>query len=174
MNYECPWYGNEWGKGRERCEVSGPLGRCFMLMRVFRAEESIAEVHPPRSGGRLASGTLAIKNFRADNAMLSIEPWSVACGDLSKLTLAYLDCDVWGYNNGKVLNGWSTYTRNFCVLWSLDREVMFGRSSARGSKALWSIPQPPGGPGGACHSTRVALILETTTCSRVCREGKGP
>ena len=87
----------------ERGEVSGPLGRCFMLMRVFRAEESITEVHPPRSGGRLASGTLAIKNFRADNAMLRIEPWSVACGDLSKLTLAYLDCDVWEYNNGKRL-----------------------------------------------------------------------
>ena len=44
MNCECPWYENEWRKGRERGEVSGPLGRRFMLMQVFRAEESIIEV----------------------------------------------------------------------------------------------------------------------------------
>ena len=142
MNYECPWYENEWGKGRERGEVSGPLGRCFMLMRVSRAEESITEVDaaPAQVRREAREWYFGDQEFRADNAMLRIEPWSVACGDLSKLTLAHLDCDVWEYNNGKVLNGWSTYTRNFCVLRSLDREVMLGRSSARGSKALWSIP----------------------------------
>ena len=44
MNCERPWYENEWEKGESgaRCLVRWSV--CFMLMRVFRAEESIAEV----------------------------------------------------------------------------------------------------------------------------------